>query len=125
MNPQSKNQPVNNSIFVIFPYHENGVWMFNDEARGILREPFLGNINSILSLLSSEIKNAQKGFALYFSDRFFPGVTARFIKIRDEFGGASYRSEQFNLEGYLCPCLHKFYPGIAPSQLFAVAKPKL
>lgn len=37
-----------NSLFVIKPYKHLGLWVFDDEARGILQEPFVGGADILI-----------------------------------------------------------------------------
>ena len=46
-----------NNIFVIKPYKLWGsVWVFDDEVRGAIQEPFVGATNLILDSLTAKIK---------------------------------------------------------------------
>lgn len=35
---------MSNSIFVISPYKMNGMWVFDDPARGLAQEPFVSAV---------------------------------------------------------------------------------
>lgn len=63
---------MNNAIQVIFPYLDHGVWMFDDESKGLVREPFVCGIPAMMDLLVAEIESAAGGFALYFAAQSFP-----------------------------------------------------
>ena len=45
-----------NSLFNIAPYKLNGVWMYDDKERGILKEPFVEGADSFLDLMSYDGK---------------------------------------------------------------------
>jgi hypothetical protein len=40
-----------NSIMVIFPYKHQGTWVFDDEATGLVREPFVAGIDTMIDHL--------------------------------------------------------------------------
>ena len=39
----------NNSVMTIYPYLHKGTWVFDDEDRGLQREPFIAGIDTMLS----------------------------------------------------------------------------
>jgi hypothetical protein len=111
-----------NSIFLITPYWHHGTWVFDDPAVGLVREPFVSGVPDILSRLVSEIPESKKGFRLYFSEDPFPEWQALFIKIRQEYGGVWYRSENDQRsEGWLCPALFKYFSQ-APERIYIKAE---
>ena len=68
-----------NALSVIFPYRLEGVWVFDDAATGLVREPFISGADNILDALTENIPDAANGFKIIFSARPFPGYTARFV----------------------------------------------
>ena len=74
-----------NALSVIFPYRLEGVWVFDDAATGLVREPFISGADTILDVLAEHIPNAVDGFKIVFSARPFPGYTARFVWTRAEY----------------------------------------
>ena len=112
-----------NAISVIFPYKSDGQWMFDDEATGLLREPFVLGIDTMLDKATAAIPNADKGFKLFFSPTPFPGYTVKLEWRREEYGGNWYFCEQFGIEGWLCPALFRFFDE-APAELYAKAEEK-
>jgi hypothetical protein len=56
-----------NAISVICPYKYEGIWVFDDPAAGLVREPFVAGIDVMLDQLTASIPNATKGFRLLFS----------------------------------------------------------
>jgi uncharacterized protein DUF6717 len=111
---------MNNSIFVIRPYRHHGVWVFDDERVGLVREPFVGETNEIIDRLSKAIPNAKKGFRLTFSALPFPFYEAALDHSHAEHGGNWYYWERHNLKGWLCPALFKYFQH-APMQIYARA----
>ncbi len=60
---------------------------------------------------------------MIFSANPFPGAQHEFRHVREEMGGNIYSSNVFNLEGWLCPALFKYFES-APAKLFVQVKPK-
>jgi hypothetical protein len=112
-----------NAISVIFPYRYNGQWVFDDEAFGLLREPLILGIDLMIEQATATIPDAATGFKLFFSAAPFPGHTVTLEWRRTEFGGNWYWCPQFNLEGWLCPALFKYFVQ-APREIYARAEPK-
>ena len=94
---------MNNAIQVIFPYRDNGVWMFDDKSKGLVREPFVCGIPEMMDLLVADIQQPDKGFALYFSEQEFPGFQFKLDLVRPEGGGNWYKGtfDGSDLEGRL------------------------
>lgn len=109
-----------NSLFVIAPYRYQGMWVFDDPVVGLSREPFVSGIDRMIDRLVADISGAEKGFRLVFSENPFPGHQVKLEWRRQEYGGNWYWSPQFELEGWLCPALFKYFPQ-APRQLYARA----
>jgi hypothetical protein len=112
-----------NALGVIAPYRYEGMWVFDDPATGLVREPFVAGIDTIIDRVVAEIPNAQKGFRLIFSAGPFPGSTVRLEWRREESGGNWYSCPQFGLEGWLCPALFRYFDK-APPELYAKAEAK-
>ena len=115
---QTSNERVRmNALFVIFPYKQHGVWVFDDERVGLTREPFVAGADVILDVLTANLPQADRGVKLVFSAAPFPGYTARFVLERSEYGGNWYRWPEKGMEGWLCPALFKYFDK-APPELF-------
>lgn len=112
-----------NAISILLPYKYSGQWVFDDESRGLNREPFVCGIDQMLDRLVAGIPDAEKGFRLMFSTNPFPNFTVELIRKREEFGGNWYFSPQFQMEGWLCPALFKYFDA-APQKLFGRAEQK-
>src|SRR6266404_1937035 len=96
-----------NAIQVIFLYLSNAVWMFDDESKGLAREPFVCGIPEMMDLLVAHVKDADKGFALYFSEHAFPGHQLRVDLVAPE-GAGNWDRLTVNgteMKGWLCPAL--------------------
>jgi hypothetical protein len=112
-----------NSLFALSPYKHEGLWVFDDAAVGLVKEPFVLGIDTMLDRLTSEIPDAEKGFTLIFSPQPFPGYSVELLWKRTEYEGNWYDCPQFEIEGWLCPALFKYF-NEAPEKLFAKAEKK-
>ncbi len=63
-----------NAIMVIKPYLWNGMWVFDDEAVGLRREPFVSGMDAMIENATADIPNAAQGFLAVFSAGPFPGA---------------------------------------------------
>ncbi len=111
-----------NSLFVLRPYRYEGMWVFDDDAVGLSREPFVLGIDTMLDRLTANIPNAGAGFRLIFSPHPFPGHGAKLEWRREETGGNWYYSPTYDIEGWLCPALFKYFDR-APREFYARAEP--
>lgn len=111
-------------VLVLQPYREKGSWLFDDPTTGLLREPFVGDINAMLDRLSATIPDAQRGFRLLFSLQPFEGQQTTFSWVRaDPVEGNWYRADETGAEGWMCPALFCYFP-VAPPKLFVRAEPR-
>ena len=106
-----------NAINVIKPYRWEGMWVFDDESVGLVKEPFVSGADVMIDVMVEEIADAQTGFRLIFSAKPFPGFSHEFVWKREEFDGNWYYSEQLDTEGWLCPALFKYFDS-APDKIF-------
>ena len=101
-----------NAINVIAPYKHHGMWVFDDPRVGLVQEPFVAGADTMIDRVVADIPNADKGFTLIFSSTPFPGHQHRLDWLRaDDDGGNWYYSDEFGMEGWLCPALPEFYTG--------------
>jgi hypothetical protein len=94
---------------VIEPYRHAGTWVFDDEQVGLRREPFIAGVPEIIDRMVADIPDAERGFRLLFSAQDFPGATHRFLLRRPDRGGNWYYSPDYDMEGWLCPSLLKYF----------------
>jgi hypothetical protein len=106
-----------NALMVIAPYKHQGTWVFDDQATGLSREPFIAGIDTMIDKAVAKIPNAEKGFRAIFSAREFPGLDFKLQWRREESGGNWYYSDEFKMEGWLCPALLKYFP-TAPPEIY-------
>ena len=112
-----------NALLVIAPYKYQGTWVFDDPAVGLSREPFIAGIDTMIDKAVADIPNAEKGFRAIFSAAPFSGANWKLDWRRAESGGNWYYSDQFKMEGWLCPALLKYFP-TAPREIYVKIKPK-
>ncbi len=110
-----------NALLFLTPYKHEGLWVFDDPAVGLVKEPFVFGIDTMLDRLTAEIPNAEEGFTLLFSPQPFPGYAADLDWRREEYGGNWYHCPQYQIEGWLCPALFKYFES-APKKLYAKAE---
>ena len=125
LHPQKQTRTVEdmNALLVIFPYKYQGTWVFDDARVGLFREPFIAGIDSMIDEATTNIPNADKGFRAIFSAAAFPGTNLKLQWRREESGGNWYYSDQFKMEGWLCPALLKYFPK-APPEIYVKVEPK-
>jgi hypothetical protein len=112
-----------NSILVIHPYKDQGVWVFDDPQVGLAKEAFVSGADVILDRVVEGIPNAEAGVTIFFSAGPFPGYQQKLHWRRDEYGGNWYYSPEHELEGWLCPALFRYFEK-APECLYIQVKPK-
>lgn len=112
-----------NALFVIAPYKYEGTWVFDDPAVGLTKEPFIAGIDTMIDKMVAEILNADHGFRAIFSAAPFPGAQFKLEWRRAESGGNWYYSDEFKLEGWLCPALFRHFPQ-APREIYVKSEPK-
>ena len=112
-----------NTLLVIAPYKYQGTWVFDDPAVGLSREPFIAGIDTMIDKAVADNPNAEKGFRAIFSASPFPGANLKLDWRRAESGGNWYYSDQFKMEGWLCPALLKYFR-TAPREIYVKIEPK-
>lgn len=120
MNSQKKNV-----LNVIYPYCYNGMWVFDDEQVGLNREPFVGGADVIIeyALKAKGIENPESGFQLMFSGVPFPDYDFTLTWVRGDNGGNYYWIDAFQMEGWLCPALFRYFES-APQNIYVQFKAK-
>ena len=108
---------MSNSMLVLEMYRHAGTWVFTDEKRGLVNEPFVLGVPEIFDLVIE--KQNLKGKSLYrviFSDQNFPLAHAEVEKLSEEGGGAWYKYRK-TPPGWLCPATLKFFKKF-PERIF-------
>jgi len=114
-----------NALFVIAPYRHSGLWVFDDPAVGLVKEPFVSGIDTMIDKIvtAKKIADAENGFTVIFSAQPFPGYDLKLEWRRTEHGGNWYYSPHLEMEGWLCPALFRYFDN-APMELYAQAEPR-
>lgn len=113
-----------NTINVIAPYKYHGIWVFDDARVGLVQEPFVSGADVLIDRAVANIPGAASGFLLLFSAAPFPGQELRLEWRRADSDGNWYYSPEFNLEGWLCPALLRYFER-APKAIYVQAKPRV
>ena len=88
---------------------------------GLVAEPFVFGIDTMIDRMTESIPGAAEGFRLIFSTSQFPGAMAELQWRREEADGNWYFSPTYEIEGWLCPALFKYFDE-APKALYAKAE---
>jgi len=56
-----------NTLIAIYPYKYKGLWVFDDERAGLVKEPFVSGADIIIDRMTAHIPGAENGFRLLFS----------------------------------------------------------
>ena len=112
-----------NVINIIFPYKWNGMWVFDDERTELDKEPFVAGADVLLDKATAEIPDAANGFRLTFSQHEFPEYDECIKWKRSEASGNVYWSDRFEMEGWLCPALLKYFEE-PPANIYIKAEAK-
>ncbi len=109
-----------NSIMVVKPYKWEGMWVFDDEKTGLVRETFVAGVPEILEALLVQqgipIEEAETGFRPIFSAIPFPGYQLSARPVGEEGGGTWYEESVTKARGWLCPALFRYFD-TAPDNL--------
>lgn len=111
-----------NSLLLIVPYKYQDMWVFDDAAVGLTREPFIAGIDTLIDKVTADIPDAAGGFRAIFSAAPFPGAEFKLEWRRAESGGNWYFSPEFQQEGWLCPALLKYF-ATAPREIYVKVEP--
>lgn len=110
-----------NELFAIKPYQWNGLWVFDDPERGLLRESLIAGADTVLEAGTAHIPNRENGIVCVFASGPFPGhtISLRLVGPDDKMFGHNYWCEQFQVTAWLCPALLRYFPK-APRNLYVM-----
>jgi hypothetical protein len=97
------------------------MWVFDDAAVGLGREPFVGGADTMIDLATAHLPNAAQGFLAVFSASYFPDAQIVLEWVRQEGGGNVCRWAEKVMEGWLCPALLRYFEQ-APPKLYVQVK---
>lgn len=119
--PTKKNAA--DSVLVLHPYRVDGIWVFDDPAVGLEKEPFVAGVTEMIDRLTANIDGADRGFRLLFSASPFDGHQVSLTWQRpDTVEGNWYRADDTGEEGWLCPALFCYLSAVPP-RIFVRAEP--
>jgi hypothetical protein len=110
-----------NAMLVIEPYRSGTTWRFDEPLLHLKAEPFVQGMPQMIDKMVQGIPGSEKSVRLIFSQRPFPGWQYRLDLTREEDGGNWYYNDKYQMEGWLCPALFKFFPR-APKHIYARAE---
>jgi hypothetical protein len=120
MNFVSMPSKAKNSIKAIHVYLWNGMWVFDDEAVGLDKEPFVAGADTLISKIAKD----KKEINIIFADIPFPTAQIRINKMdKAQMGedGTNYYCPELKHHLWLCPALLKYFE-FAPSTIWAEFK---
>lgn len=101
-----------NQIFVLHPYKYNGLYVFDKEEWGTVKEVFVPSATEFLRVLSGD----RQEFNLLFSTSPFP-ASHKVDLIETDESGSLYNSKELGMTMWLCPYLFMFYSQ-APEHIY-------
>jgi hypothetical protein len=108
---------MSNSMLVLEMYRHAGTWVFTDEKRDLVNEPFVLGVPEIFdSVIEEQNLKGNHIYRVIFSDQNFPLAHAEVEKISEEGGGAWYKHKK-TPPGWLCPATLKFFKEF-PKRIF-------
>ena len=114
-----------NAINIIRPYkisRDSSTWVFDDPSKGLDKEPFVGEVNTMIDIFTRDIENAEDGFMIMFSETPFPGYRHQIEKVNSEYGGNWYKSDELEMQGWLCPALLRYFESPPEAIYFKIEK---
>ncbi len=117
----------NNSILTITAYQHNGMWVFDDESVGLVKEPFVAGAD----IMCDRLSNGKPALTLIFSVIEFPGHKLVLDRVSgDSETGIDYITCPIDdtcdhLGGlliWLCPALNLYFPEL-PDTIYVDYKP--
>lgn len=123
-----------NALLVIHPYYHQHSWVFDDEEKGLVKEPFVAGADDFIDYILSKMGKltvGKKGFTLLFSQMPFMGQQQVLSYQKKAFGGSLYtvisdpdfRNHEDVNQMWLCPALFKYFRK-APKKLYVQLKVK-
>jgi hypothetical protein len=112
----------NKNILTITPYIYEGNWVFDDPAVNLDKEAFINGADLLIYKLVENIPHATNGFILNFSAMPFDGYSVKLDWLHGDSEGNWYLSEQYQMDGWLCPSLLKYFSK-PPKELYVGAEP--
>ncbi len=109
-----------NQINVLHPYLWKGQWVFDDESKGLDKEPFVAGADDMLD----HVTNNGISCTLLFSKNEFPGYCFKITKadiIAIDGTFYYYDDGDHSLDLWLCPALFRYF-NPAPQEIYFKVK---
>jgi hypothetical protein len=110
-----------NALRCLHVYRYNGMWVFDDEAVGLNREPFVCGVPEVFDQLLLAKGITGDRFNLLFGESKFPGHDLHATWVREESGGNWYATSIG--EGWLCPAMFNYYDQAPRDIYFSIQSP--
>ena len=110
-----------NIINTILARRFNGIWVFEDQERGLINEAFVGGIPEIIEKImeDSHIPKTDEKVLIIFSAESFKGHS-HILKHKEQDGtGNTYKLGE--MEGWLCAALYQYFDK-TPSEIYVQMK---
>ena len=108
-----------NTVNILYPYRTScGVWCFDDKDLGIVAEPFVGAINTMIDMFTQGATQA----VFYISHSPIHEHTLSLTQ-RPELGTGMYQLDGTEIIGWLCPCTLNYFADY-PEKIYAKIEPK-
>ena len=111
-----------NALWQILAYRTRGGWSFDDDAFGLVAEPFVAGIPEMINILAAQV-GATDRIVLTFAPTPFPGDAICLDRTNEEFGGNWYRWNDRGMLGWLCPALLHYFPTVPDAIYIAASVP--
>lgn len=110
-----------NAMNVINPYLWNGLWVFDDPAKELDKEPLVEGADTFLDLMTEGFP--KEACVVMFSGSQFPSAQLVLHKVGNGVGGGTdYEHRDTDHQMWLCPALFKYFD-VAPEKIFLSVKP--
>jgi hypothetical protein len=111
----------------LYPYLiDRTCWVFDDERTGLREEAFVLGASEMITRVvqHKQLPDAERGFALTFSDEPLDTHDVELDWLRSEWGGNWYAGDVAGerLEAWLCPALFLYFQS-APTRIFVRCGP--
>lgn len=104
-----------------------GVWRFDDEALGLVAEPFVGTANTLIDVLLNDASAYACELTASILPPDQPGMYAELMWLRVDIEEGNWYRADFGrtlaLDVWLCPVLDRYF-GVPPARLFMTARAK-
>lgn len=111
-----------NSLLCIRPHKIGSVWVFSDEERDVINEPFVSSFNTIIDDLLERVNLVKhEPFTAIFSSTEFPLYQLHLRHLREDCGGNWYEDLATGKQGWLCPVLCRYFVE-PPANIYARAE---